>query len=244
MDLICPDCRQILEVDAQNAVCTAHDGHFQVLFDRGTAFVAEAPKPAAVPSAGVPQAAYEIETKACQACGVLNPMSAAFCRSCRSQFSLWSAMSAPQPSVNKIHCTQHPDVPAVMRCQVCHSGVCATCDFVVPGGVHVCPACIEKEPSNELEPARRNKMIAGFFIAAYSTLMLALGRSGALVRTFGNDKDTLKILGLFIFWPMVIGVGVSLAALDKRRGNTTSIIVGVVWNCINLGLLLLLNLLK
>src|SRR5215212_7048337 len=42
-----------------------------------------------------------------------------------------------------LKCTQHLDADAVAECRGCSNGVCATCDFEMPGGVHFCPACID-----------------------------------------------------------------------------------------------------
>src|SRR6188508_2412760 len=38
-------------------------------------------------------------------------------------------------------CVQHQNVTATQICKVCGAFMCATCDFTLTGGVHVCPAC-------------------------------------------------------------------------------------------------------
>src|SRR6266850_2271912 len=120
MDLICPECRADLVIaDAQNATCAAHNGRYQVLFDRSA-------QPAAtlVPASAPPPPAT-------------------------------TAPPAAAPRILTVPCAQHPEVQSVTRCRVCSKGVCAVCDFVLPGNVHVCPACLETEPPTEISSKRR-----------------------------------------------------------------------------------------
>lgn len=197
MELICPDCRADLVIaDAQNATCAAHDGRYQILFDRSSADL-----PAGT-IAGAPPAA---------------------------------ATSAPQ-----FACVQHPGVQAVARCRVCSNGMCATCDFVLPGNVHVCPACLEKEPSTEITPKRRRLMVIAFLIAAFSTMMFVMLMSGTLHRAFGNTEAGNEVLGSIILWSAVAGVAASLASIDRRLRNPVGIWVALVWNAVNLGIFILL----
>src|SRR5437763_11651910 len=100
-------------------------------------------------------------------------------------------------------CRQHPDTPAVARCRICSRGVCATCDFLLPGNVHVCPACLEKEPATEVAPKRRNLMIGAVAVAAYCTLMFVLLMSGTLHRAFGRGEAVNAILGNAILLPAI-----------------------------------------
>ena len=122
----------------------------------------------------------------------------------------------------------------------CSKGVCATCDFLLPGNVHVCPACLEKEPSTELTPKRRNLMIGAVAVAAYCTLMFVLLMSGTLHRAFGRGEAVNAILGNAILIPAIGGLVLSLSAFDRRLRNTIGVWMGVVWNGVNLGIFLLL----
>jgi len=198
MDLICPECRADLVIaDAQNATCAAHDGRYQILFDRS-----------AQPAATLVPASPSEPTPA-----------------------------APPPAAARVltvPCVQHPEVQSVTRCRVCSNGVCAVCDFVLPGNVHVCPACLEKEPSTEISTKRRVLMVVGLILAAFCTLMVVMAVSGTFTRTFGSSETANLLLGNALLWPAVAGLVVALTALDRRLRNSTGIWIAVIWNAINL----------
>jgi hypothetical protein len=150
-----------------------------------------------------------------------------------------AAAVAGPPSLG-IQCRQHPEIDAVARCRLCHRGVCATCDFLLPGNVHVCPACLEKEPSTEVSPKRRNTAIGALLIGIFVTFMFALLISGSIHRSFGNNEATNTVFGNLILWPGLIGMGMALSAFDRRLRNSPLIWTTLVWNGINVGLFLLL----
>lgn len=247
MELICPDCRAELTVaDPQTATCAGHDGRYQILFDRqlGTSqpgAPAEAPRSVAAAAPAVVE--DDPNVKYCPACDAPNPLTAQRCNVCRESFTLMSLTARRRPPATPLPdvlCTQHPEVQAVTRCRICSKGVCALCDFLLPGNVHVCPACLEKEPSDEISLRRVRLMIGADVIAAYCTVMFVLLFSGTLHRAFGNSPEANMIIGNGILWPAVIGVVVSLIAVDRRLRNSMGIWVAVVWNSINMGLYLLL----
>jgi hypothetical protein len=200
MELICPDCRAPLVIaDRQNATCAAHDGRYQILFDRSAPAM---PETAAADGVDIPRPAA--------------------------------------PHGLNIPCVQHPEVMAVARCRICSRGVCATCDFLLPGNVHACPACLETEPSTALTPKRRAAMIIAMLIAGFCTLMFMLLMTGTLHRTFGASETTNLLVGNAILWPAIAGVVVALTALDRRLGNPAGVWVAVAWNAVNLSIFLLL----
>lgn len=203
MDLICPQCRAVFVIaDAQNATCAAHDGRYQILFDRS-----------ADPAVLVPPTAPAPKYPA----------------------------AGPAPPPLDIPCQQHPDVQAVMRCRICSKGACAVCDFELPGNVHVCPACLEKEPATEVSAKRRKLMVIGLVLGAFSTLMLIMTASGAFFRMFGGYSQALDVVVTSLMrWPAQIGVGLSVSALDQRLGNSMGMWIAVVWNALLLGIVLLL----
>lgn len=241
MELICPDCRaELTLVDAQSATCAGHDGRYQILFDRelgsaqpGTAAEAPRMEPAAIEE--------DPNIKHCAACDAPNLLAAERCGACGDRFTLLNLSTRrPAPQALNINCAQHPEVQAVTRCRICSKGVCATCDFLLPGNVHVCPSCLEKEPSDEISPRRRNLMIGAFVIAAYGTVMLVLLLSGTLHRMFGNSEGGNMLLGNAILWPAIMGVVVALSAVDRRLRNSMGIRAAVIWNSVNLGIFFLL----
>ena len=149
-----------------------------------------------------------------------------------------------------LKCTQHLDADAVAECRGCSNGVCATCDFEMPGGVHFCPACIDNAGSEEISPKRRKMAITATVIAAYVTLMYVFMLTGALYRAMGSPKD-VQALGcivlLIIYAPSIVGTAMASNAFNRRLRNTAMIWTALVWNIVIisvLGLQMLLGMLS
>lgn len=241
MEIICPECRADLIVnDAQTAVCTAHGGNFQVLFDRRVA-PAEAPRAEVVAAAPV----HFPSVKTCGVCNTANPLSATTCGVCGRSFGLLDLtarmMPPPVEQLAGVKCAQHPDVDAIARCRVCSNAMCATCEFILPGNVRACPACLEKEPETTISPKRVKMSIAGIALAAWTTFMFILMLNGSLARALGHDQGAAAVIGYMVLIPAIAGVALSLAALDRRLQNSRSIWIAVVWNSINAGFFFLLS---
>src|SRR4051794_4881542 len=52
-----------------------------------------------------------------------------------------NTVTADGTPVTDARCVKHPDSPAVVFCHNCRAPSCATCDFVFPGDIHLCPEC-------------------------------------------------------------------------------------------------------
>jgi len=148
-----------------------------------------------------------------------------------------SQVEAPQ--AGNVRCRQHPEVQAVARCRVCHAGVCATCDFLLPGNLHVCPGCLESEPSTDVSPRRRHLAIGAIIIAVFTLMMYVLSMSGAFRREFGGSEAANMVLGNLMLWPAIAGMVMSLSSFDRRLGNSALIWTAVVWNAIDVGIFVL-----
>lgn len=140
-------------------------------------------------------------------------------------------------------CADHPGVPAVTSCRLCGKAVCGTCDFALPGGVHLCPACIENSESRtEVSPKRKRLSYIGIALAAWSTALLVLMFAGAF-NSLLADPDTTEAADLIItnlaLWPLLIGTGVSMGAIDRRLKSTMTMKVAVWWNGVLAALFLL-----
>lgn len=148
-----------------------------------------------------------------------------------------SAGAAPPPrrrtDVPDGPCADHPGMPAVARCRLCAKAVCATCDFALPGGVHLCPACIESQSTQDVSPKRKKLSYIGMALGIWSTILFLLLLGGAFNSLFTADEAgtaaDLLITNL-ILWPLLIGTGVSFAALDKKLKNTALMRVVAWWN--------------
>ena len=221
MRLICPNCRGELQPSAAGgAVCAQHGGRYQVLFNR-SAIAAES-------AAGQPGAQSAVQSDPAG-----TPPEPAPGRALD-----WTAGPGLGP------CADHPDVPAAVRCQLCAKAICPTCDFVVAGGVHLCPACVEQQSvSTDVSPKRKRLSYIALALAAWSTLLMVLLFAGAFNEYFTEDEGgklaDLVVTNL-ILWPLLIGVGVSLSALDRHLRSTPLMKAAVWWNGILGGIFLLI----
>lgn len=201
MELICPDCRADLVIaDAQTATCAGHNGRYQILFDRSLGQA----QPGVGQALSLPEGEQPGQAE--------------------------SPSYTPPPRTLDIRCRQHPEVFAVARCRVCYSGVCETCDFLLPGNVHVCPSCLETEPSTEINPKRRNLAIGGIVVAVVSTLIYATIFTGAWARNFGTGEGAAMILGNLMLWPPILGLVLAASAFDRNLRNGPLIWIALVWN--------------
>lgn len=141
------------------------------------------------------------------------------------------------------NCADHPDVQAAAMCRLCGKFVCATCDFALPGGVHLCPACVENQSSEDVSPKRKKLSYIALALAGWSTALFVLMFVGAFNSMFA-DPETGKLADLFItnitLWPLLVGTGVSLSALDKKLKNTGLMKAAAWWNGILGGIFLLI----
>ncbi|HVR39212.1 MAG TPA: hypothetical protein VMU84_08945 [Thermoanaerobaculia bacterium] len=138
-------------------------------------------------------------------------------------------------------CTQHLESNAVATCFSCSSGVCATCDFLLPGGQHFCPACIDNAGTEEVSSKRRNLAIAAIVLAVWCTLFFPFTISGALYRALGSTTDLQSFgcfVALFLLAPSILGTVLAVSAYDKRFRNTPLIWTARIWNFLILAVLI------
>lgn len=264
MDLICPDCRATLQMAAARlAVCPQHGGKFEVLFDRyaATADPAPAPEPDAAASCAVHPRQSAVAD--CAACGkhicalcTFDLNREKYCSDCAAvQASAQNAQQANsglltlnsgawrRTAAPAVNCAEHPDNPAVAHCRVCAKAVCATCDFALPGGVHLCPNCVEtSQSSDEVSPRRKKLAYIALALAVWSTILFVMMFAGAFNHLFtddasGNAADIL-ITNLTL-WPLLIGTGLAMSANERRLRSTGVMKLALWWNAILGGIFLL-----
>jgi predicted Zn finger-like uncharacterized protein len=128
-------------------------------------------------------------------------------------------------------CVQHPEVQAVQMCKVCGSAMCATCDFVFPGNIHLCPTCATS-PQKGLKGKRRTYLTWSYILGVESTLATLFFVSGAAVKSVGSDVDA-EALGLVMTFtmliPAVIGTALGCSAME-RHSKPASVWVATLWN--------------
>jgi hypothetical protein len=215
MEMLCPECMgAMVSTDGQTARCTVHGGEYRVLFSR---------QPIAAP-ATVPATPPEWEP------GI------AADDSTLPVITDQPDMAAAQ--VCAMRCLQHPNVAAVQVCKSCGAPMCGTCDFLLPGNIHVCPRCVAAPPKG-LSGKRKRLLYTAYGFAVWNTLGLALLMSGVLASEF-QTKEKEQILGViysvFLWIPSLIGAALGISCLDRRLRNPGSVWGAVIWTCILLGI--------
>jgi hypothetical protein len=139
-------------------------------------------------------------------------------------------------------CVQHPTVSAARQCKLCGAFMCATCDFELPGGIHVCPTCATT-PKTTLSPRRKKLLFGAYALAVWSTLCMGILLSGALtgmVQTKAQEEVLGFVLILVVLAPSIAGLSLGFGAMDRRLVNPACIWIGILWNGVILGVFLLL----
>jgi len=138
------------------------------------------------------------------------------------------------------HCVQHPNLPAVRQCKVCGKFMCATCDFSLPGNIHVCPACAAA-PRKGLSPKRKKLLIASFALAVWATMGMTALLAGVFAMRSEVAQAAMGTLLIFVvLGPAVCGLGFALSSRDRRLENPPAIMIAIVWNALLVGSFLLL----
>jgi hypothetical protein len=252
------------------AVCSQHNGRFEVLFDR-YAMPAPAAAAAAVALPDDATCAVHARQKAVGDCGACGKHLCAlcsfelnrerYCSDCAADrasqqnremangglvtLNLTSAPSGGwrRADAPPAQCADHPENVSVATCRLCRKPVCATCDFALPGGVHLCPSCVETSQSSpEVNPKRKKLSYIAIALASWSTIMLLLMFSGAFNSLFSDDaggKAADVLITNITMWPLLIGTGLAMSAIDRKLKSTMMMRVAVWWNGILAGLFLL-----
>jgi len=131
-------------------------------------------------------------------------------------------------------CRAHPDVQAVRFCANCHAPVCATCDFALPNGIHLCATCATT-PQTKLTSKRKSTLAIAIALASWSTVGFVVILSGALANLqFRNEQEAAMILGVVLTYlvgiPCLIAGALGLSCLDKRQGNPAIVWVTAIWS--------------
>lgn len=259
--------------DGKTATCTLHGGEFRILYMRGLVVTSPpAPTSVSETTTGTrlePAAEqvnnpYRAPAELTQTCvrhpGVTTGVNCAACDA-----GICQTCSFPQPDGSQlcpdcvgkarvvppswrevpegVMCTRHPEVQAERYCKSCRKAVCATCDFALPGGVHVCPDCATK-PNRALSSKRKTLIGWAYVLAIWCTVWLGLLVGGAFAEVV-TDAESAEAFGLFLslvlFIPSLIGVALAFSALDRRLANPPVVWVAVIWNGLALTVYVLLN---
>ena len=244
-----------LEADSAGmARCATHGGEYKILFWREEVItpppVLTAPlnNVACVNHSNVPArfVCGGCEAAICDLCSFPQTDGSRRCAACASERpaevvspGVISPISLP---VQNQQCVQHPNVAAVQICRICGGAMCATCDFLLPGNVHVCPTCATR-PNTPLSPKRKKMLIGSFALAAWCTLVMA-GLMGGMFRGLGRDPQSQQASGslllLILLIPSIVGTALGFSLMDRRLPKTMAMWIAAIWNGLILGGFILL----
>jgi hypothetical protein len=245
-DLLCPECMGPLAVRISMARCTLHGGTYRVLFRR-------VERLHALPARAMPGGAADRQcrmhpevasTHTCDRCGCGVCETCAFgtaegvtCPSCASSAGTLGLAPARRRVAAGTSCKVHPDVEAVERCNTCRTPLCATCDFALPGNLHLCGECATST-NNPVTGKRKRNVLVAYALAAFSSVGMIVSLAAAA--TLGEEAAG-GLFALTTLFPSLIGTGLGIGALDRRLGNPLWIWGAAVWNGFIFGIFLLLS---
>lgn len=142
-------------------------------------------------------------------------------------------------SLAGVQCANHPEVSAIAVCLSCRAPVCQTCDFIFPGGVHLCPRCAAN-PRPQLSPGRKKLIPWSIGLAVLSVVGLA--GMVTLTRVVPNvDAQAIGVVGeLVSLLPAIIGLGLGVASFERRLKTPGIVWIGVIGNATVLAIWVLL----
>jgi hypothetical protein len=166
----------------------------------------------------------------CRECDVPQANGSHLCRTCavlHGDGTPGVRTSSVNPALVGVACAQHRGVPAVRRCRTCGKAVCATCDFTLPGNLHLCPECATAPP--EFSDSR--KTMAGIAIPlglvtiAMMVLTIIMVSGGANI-----DKATDVMIELAGRALAVVGIGLAVGSYERRSVNPPLVWLAIAIN--------------
>ncbi len=132
-----------------------------------------------------------------------------------------AAAPAAAAAAGTAACPQHAGVAAHGHCDRCGTGYCATCEFLFPGEIALCPRCAA---TSDTSISGGRKVLFGVSLALAGWGALAFVGLFFLAATLGiesdNDAEALGALMAGIgLVPVVIGAALGLSAIEKRLYN-------------------------
>lgn len=236
MEMLCPACLgRVTTDDGKTARCTIHGGTFQILFNRAAMSLNQPSTPAPQPPPDSPPATLDLTVPVAEAASPPPPAPSG----ASGPLTVGELLAQHPPT--GMYCVQHPGTMATQRCANCGGYMCATCDFVFPDGLHLCPACATN-PQPALTPKRKRSMIISFVLAGGATLgmILCFGIAVAAGESRGTEQLVGFLFMLLVLVPSIAGIAVGLGAIDRRRKNSPALWAAVIWNGLLLASFLLL----
>ena len=126
-------------------------------------------------------------------------------------------------------CALHPEVKTSRRCAGCGAHICETCDFSLPGHIHICPTCAMNSPTG-LSSSRKKLVIASILLAIWATVGFTLALIGGLASVDPKVSGFVELL--LILAPSTIGFGLGWSAQESRLQNPVAVWIAILWNAL------------
>lgn len=246
MEMLCPECKGALVVDGETAHCALHDRQFRILFTRLKTPAAARLQmqdieyrltPGAFclqhPGVAATHVCHDCGAAVCDVCFFAEADGTMTCPACarrRHNGSNTASESLVTGIPKAVRCVQHPSVSATKKCQGCGAFMCDTCDFALPGDIHVCPACAAA-PQGGLSPKRKRLLYSSLALGVWCTIGLVLLLFGIFAAKSAGDEAALGIvITFFLIVPSIIGLALGLSAMDRRLQTPLLLWIATIWN--------------
>jgi hypothetical protein len=117
--------------------------------------------------------------------------------------------------------------------------MCATCDFLLPGNLHLCPICATAAPGGM--SSKRKKMLFGSYaLGVWCTAMFA-GILGGAFREAARQSQTAVgiVFIILLLLPATFGLGLGAGAKGRHAGSV-GVWVAILWNLLIIGAFIML----
>ena len=216
MEILCPKCLNPLHTSTgETAHCgTQCDEKFQILFSREHGIVSKFGSTGVNGHDGVSG----------------NGVSTAI----QEEPAAKQAESALPKDLEGVMCVNHPQVQAAVRCTMCRTAICGTCDFAFPGNRHYCPQCMVNL-EQKLSPQQKKRLTWSYAMAAISSVLFVIYLALSASMVTQDDATAVGFVFLFLLATSITGLTYSIQLLKKRTENFMSIWIAAIWNFVIAG---------
>lgn len=197
------------------------------------------------PTAQAAAICADCQSSMCATCAFPQEDGSVLCPNCatgRASYGglgLGRGISPPRPAVPAgTMCAVHPENAAVQRCATCRTTMCETCDFALPGNLHLCANCATTA-GDTVSGKRKKAVFWSYALALVSTLGIVVS---VIVGAVAKQPEAFGVIFMLLgFLPAAAGTGVGLSAIERRMKNPLWVWVPAVWNGLMLTIFVLLS---
>ncbi len=148
--------------------------------------------------------------------------------------------AAAAPETGGPPCWQHREVEAVWICDRCSTNLCETCAFEMPSGAHLCPSCAVAPHKAAVSRRRVVLAVSAYALPGVAVVLFFVLIAVAAASRSGESAVFAGVVGILAFVPAIAGLGLSVAAIERRLPNPFWIWGAVALNGLAVGGFLLL----